>query len=309
MASTNQSPQYKKAESMYLSSQTNEEKLRWLEEMIKECPKHKSSEKMLANLKTRYIKLKEKIEGLKKSGKGKKEGIRKESMQAVIIGKTRTGKSSLISLLTNASPEISRSEEAMFTTESPVIGMMSFAGTSIQVIENPAIESEFYDKGLTNSADTLLLLISDFNQITEIEKELEKTNAKKIIVFNKIDSISENEARKISAKLQSKKYNFVLVSTKTKQGIEELKEKLFQSFDKIRIYTKEPGKNLDKSRDKPIILEKDSIVKDVAEKILKGFSLRIKETRIWGPSSKFAGQKVGLQHELKDLDVVEFKTK
>lgn len=60
MASTNQSPQYQKAESMFLEAKTNEEKLRWMEEMIKEAPKHKSSEKMVANLKTRYIKLKEK---------------------------------------------------------------------------------------------------------------------------------------------------------------------------------------------------------------------------------------------------------
>ena len=60
MASTNQSPQYQSAEAMFLQAQTNEERLRWLEEMIRECPKHKSSEKMLANLKTRYIKLKKK---------------------------------------------------------------------------------------------------------------------------------------------------------------------------------------------------------------------------------------------------------
>ena len=46
-----------------------------------------------------------------------------------------------------------------------------------------------------------------------------------------------------------------------------------------------------------------------AEKILKGFSSKIKESKIWGPSSKFPGQQVGLQHELKDLDIVEFKTR
>jgi len=39
------------------------------------------------------------------------------------------------------------------------------------------------------------------------------------------------------------------------------------------------------------------------------FSNQIKETKIWGPSSKFSGQIIGLKHKLKDLDVVEFKTK
>src|SRR6266498_1799511 len=107
MASTNQSPQYQKAQAMFLQSKTNEEKFRWLEEMIRECPKHKSSEKMLANLRTRYIKLREKIESQKKVSKGSgKPGIKKEEMQAVIIGFTNSGKSSLLSLLTNAKPEI-----------------------------------------------------------------------------------------------------------------------------------------------------------------------------------------------------------
>ena len=95
------------------------------------------------------------------------------------------------------------------------------------------------------------------------------------------------------------------MSVKTGKGIEELKEKLFPLFGKIRVYTKEPGKEKTK---RPLIFKPGAIIEDVAEKILKGFSKKVKETKIWGPSSKFSGQKVGLKHKLKDLDVVEFKT-
>jgi len=157
-----------------------------------------------------------------------------------------------------------------------------------------------------DTADTILILINNLSEIPEIEKEISKSPAKRIIVYNKIDKLSEKEQRKISSTLQSKKYNFVLISTKNKKGIEELKNKIFQSFDKIRIYTKEPGKQ---KSPKPIIMKPNSTVKDVAEKILKGFSEKVKETRIWGPSSKFAGQKIGLKHQLRDMDIVEFKTK
>ncbi|HUW44090.1 MAG TPA: GTPase [Bacillota bacterium] len=302
MASTNQSPQYQKAESKFLDAQTDEERIRYLEEMIRECPKHKSSEKMLANLKTRYKKLKEKLVRMKKSGKGKKEGIRKEEMQAIIVGFTNSGKSSLLSILTNAKPTIS---DIKFSTTHPLIGMVPYAGTQIQLIENPAIDSEFYDKGIVHTADTLLVLISDLKDLEKIRSKI-NSKAKQIIVFNKIDNLNEAEKRKISANLQSKKYNFVLISTKTNDWLEELKNKLFQSFGKLRIFTKEPGKERSQ---KPIILKPDSTIKDVAEKILKGFSDKVKEIRIWGPSSKFPGQIVGLNHELKDLDVVEFKTR
>ncbi len=298
----NAHPEYIAAEGEYLHAQTPEEKIEKLKKMISLAPAHKGGENLRANLKTRLKKLLEKQQKEKKSHKGKK-GIKKEDMQAVIIGFSNSGKSSLLSLLTNAKPGIS---ELKLSTTFPIIGMMSYQGTQIQLIENPPLESENYDKGLTNSADVLIMLITNLGQIKEIHPHLEKAQGKKIIVFNKIDLLDENEKRKISSTLQSKKYNFVLISSRDKEGIEELKEKIFKGFNKIRVFTKEPGKE---KSNKPVILNPGSNVKDIAEKILKGFSKNVKETKIWGPSSKFPGQKVGLTHILKDLDVVEFKTR
>jgi uncharacterized protein len=272
--------------------------------MISFLPGHKGAEKLRAQIKLRYKRLKEKVAKEKKSKKGgSKVGIKKEDLQAAIIGKTGTGKSSLMTLITNAKPTIGKHD---FTTKMPVVGMTNHKGVGIQMIEVPAIESEYYDKGIVNSADSVIVLITNIFQIPEIEKKTERVPGRKIWAFNKIDLFSENEKRKLSATLSSKRYDFVLISAKTGEGIEELKEKLFQSFGKIRIYTKEPSQKEKSSR--PIILYPESTVKNVAEKILKGFSSKVKETRIWGPSSKYPGQVVGLTHRLKDMDVVEFRT-
>ncbi len=303
---TNVHPEYAYAEKEYLVAESDEEKLRTMEKMISFVPKHKGAENLRAQLKLRYKKLKEKIAAEKKTKKSARQGtgIKKEDLQAAIIGKTGTGKSSLLSLLTNAHPEIA---DYNFTTKKPIVGMMDYNGVAIQLIEVPAVESEYYDRGVANSADSILLLITNLSQIAEVEKKLDKFTGKKIIVFNKTDFLPENEKRKISATLQSRKYNFILISSQTGEGTEQLKEKLFQSFGKIRVYTKQPNEK-QKAR-KPLILYPDSTVKDVAEKILKGFSNKIRETRIWGPSSKYSGQVVSLNHKLKDLDVVEFKTR
>jgi len=305
MASTNQSPQYQKAEVKFLNAKTDAERVIYLEEMIRECPRHKSSEKMLANLKTRYIKLKEKLERREKTkrGKGKYKGIKKDDMQAVIVGFANSGKSSLLSALTNAEIDVAPYE---FTTKKSEVGMLDYNGVNIQLIEIPAFKSEYYDRGIVNTADTILILVDKMEQIEEIKKEMDRSNRKQIIIFNKSDLLSDEQKRKIMANLQSRKYNFVLVSAKTFSGFDLLKEKIFQSFGKIRVYTKEPGKEHSK---KPVILEQGNTTGSLAEKILHGFSKKIKETKIWGPSSKFSGQKVGLKHELKDLDIVEFKTK
>jgi len=52
-----------------------------------------------------------------------------------------------------------------------------------------------------------------------------------------------------------------------------------------------------------------SLVEDVAKIIFKGNLKVIKKVRIWGPSSKFGGQEVGIKHVLKDKDIVEFSTR
>ena len=50
-------------------------------------------------------------------------------------------------------------------------------------------------------------------------------------------------------------------------------------------------------------------VEDAARIIFNGKLDIIKRLRIWGPSSKFGGQEVGIKHELKDKDTLEFQTK
>jgi len=299
----NAHPDYIIAEREYFEAQSLDDKIEKLKKMISCAPSHKGAEKLRAQLRARLKTFLEKKEKNRKTGKGSKVGIKKEGMQAAIIGKTNTGKSSLLARLTNASPKIA---EYSFSTKNPHLGIMFFEGTSIQLIDLPPVESEYFEKGLANNSDVLLLTITSISQIKEIEKDLEKATKKRIILFTKSDLLTEEEKRKINATLCSKKYNFVITSSQTGEGIEEIKNKLFQSFEKIRIYTKEPGKEKSK---KPIVLEKESMIKEVAEKILKGFSKKVKETKIWGPSSKFPGQKVGLNHKLMDLDVVEFKTK
>lgn len=298
--------EYMNAEAKFLSAKTDEEKLAALEEMMTTMPKHKSAESLRKNIRTRYKKLKQKLETeqKKKKAASKRLGIKKGEMQAVLIGLTNTGKSSLLSCLTNAAPEIGNYQ---YTTKIPILGTLDYEGTKIQLIDLPAIENELCDQGIVNTADTLLIVIDDTEQITKITPFLEKASSVRIIVFNKIDLLTEQEKRKIEARLKSNKYNYVLVSCKTKENLEQLKEILFRSFGKIRIYTKEPGKHVD--RNDPMVLPINSTVKQAAEKILHGFSSQIKQTRVTGPSSKFPNQKVGLEHVLKDKDIVEFYVK
>lgn len=302
----NASPEFSHAEIKFDKAQTDEERVMALEEMIRTMPQHKSAESLRSNLRTRYKKLKEKIKTKgKKSGSGNKPTIKKESMQATIIGFPNSGKSSLFENLTkNKNSTIS---DIAFSTYAPLVAMMEFEDTKVQVIDSPPFPNE--DKSTLNTTDTLLITIDKLSQIAESEKYLQKSIAKRIYIFTKIDLLNETEERKLDATLRSKYKNidYLLFSntSHTNEELKLLKQKIFSSFPIIRIYTKEPKKE---STGIPMILPVGSTAKNVAEKIIKGMSKKLRKTRIWGPSSKFPGQLVGLDHILKDKDTVEFQT-
>jgi len=298
----NAGPEYFSAEKRYLMAQTLDEKIFYLQEMIRAAPKHKSSEKFVAELRTRLIKLKEKLEKRAKTGKGKK-GIRKEGYQCALIGLTNSGKSALLAKLTNALPFISPYQ---YTTKSPEIGTMDYEGVRAQIVDLPSIGSEFFDKSIAHTADSLLIVIESLSDLGKINPYIARAVGKKIIVFNKADLLSREELRKLQETIKSKKLNAIITSTINNLGILELKEKIFHEMNVIRVYTKEPNK---KKSEIPVVLPVGSTVKDVAESILHGFSAKIKETRLTGPSSKFPNQKVGIKHILKDKDIIEFHTK
>lgn len=292
--------EYFDAEKKYLSAKTLDEKIEKLEELIRVAPKHKGAENLLAELKTRLKKLKEKEEKGKKVGKGKK-GIRKEGFQVALIGKTNSGKSTLLSKLTNANPKISG---GLFTTTSPELGTMHYDGIKAQIVDLPSVGSKEFDYNVVNNADCLILVVERIEDLEEVDKVLVKATGKKILAVNKIDLLDEGGKRKLNDKCRSKRLNCILISGESGEGLEELRKKIFECMGVIRVYMKEPGKEASKI---PMVLKEGSCVKDVAESIYKGFSLKVRETKLTGPSGKFANQKVGLMHVLKDKDIVEFK--
>lgn len=296
--------EYANAESRYQSAQTDQEKLAALEEMLRTMPKHKGSENLKANLSTRYKKLKQEIAKSKKKSKGK-PGIKKQELQAILIGLTNSGKSSILKSITNANPQIA---SYGFTTTNPEIGTLNYQGCNIQIIDLPPLNSPSFNKSILSSADTYLLVVEKISEIPFILEHIKQNReTTKIVVFNKIDQYPEDIKRKISETLKSKRYNHVIISAKTGEGLEELKEKIFESFPIIRVYTRHQGKN-PKNKDRPVVLHLNSTLEDVAEKILHGYSKKVKYAKITGPSAKFKNQKVGLKHIVMDKDVVEFVT-
>lgn len=126
---------------------------------------------------------------------------------------------------------------------------------------------------------------------------------KSILIVNKIDLVDESERKKIKKKLNPD----LLISASKNYNITKLKDLIIEKLDLMRIYTKEINKKPDLKE--PIVIMRNSKVKDICLSLHKDFVDRFKYARVWGKSVKFKGQLVGIDHILKDEDIIEIHIK
>ena len=69
----------------------------------------------------------------------------------------------------------------------------------------------------------------------------------------------------------------------------------------IRVWLRKDGA----TDEEPIALDPGSTVADVADSIHHDLASSFSGARVWGPSARFEGQRVGRDHEVSDGDVVE----
>ncbi len=322
----NLTPQYLEAEVKFKQAKTTSEKIKALEVMMAVIPKHKGTERLRGQLKSRMAKLKEELQKRPTVGRAEQAyNIKREgAAQVVLLGIPNSGKSCLLSQITNASSEVA---DYPFTTQKPIPGMMKFENLQIQFVDTPPIQLDHLEPGFSNlvrNADGLLLLVDltddPISQMEILLEELSRMRIKAVgkgpisfmeggwvylralLVGNKCDVKNAMEAyQKIENRFKSD-FPILPISAKEKMNLDELKKEIYQLLDIIRVYTKVPGKEPD--RTEPVILKKGSTVEDVALSIHKDFLAKFRYAKIWG-SGKFDGQMVKKDFLVNEGDVIE----
>ncbi|MDY6789120.1 MAG: GTP-binding protein [Candidatus Nanohaloarchaea archaeon] len=118
-------------------------------------------------------------------------------------------------------------------------------------------------------------------------------------VVNKLDQIGGEEKQDIEDEFGE----VVFISAEEGINLDEFREKVFERLELMRVYLKKKGGDVD--REEPLILRKGDTVEDLCNELHDKFLEKFKHARVWGDSAKFEGQQVGLDHVLKDEDVVE----
>jgi len=317
-------PQYFEAEKRFRQAKTVPEKIAALEDMLAIMPKHKGTDHLKADLRRRIAKLTQSAD--KKSATQRASMvIQKEgAAQIVVIGPPNVGKSQLVANLTNASPTVA---EYPFTTYAATPGMMEFENIQIQLIDTPPLVANATESWLSVTlirADALLVMVDLSNdplsqmeavtaqledmrigigvQRTEEEPNRISRQKKAIIIGNKIDLDEVDQNYTELQELYQDELPVTAISAQKGTGLEELKLKIYQMLNIIRVYTKTPGQQPDLTD--PIILDRGSTLGDAAAGVHKDFRAKLKYARLWG-SGKHDGLMVKKEHILVDGDIIE----
>ena len=255
----NLSPEYKAAEAAFRKAHDPQERLAGLREMLRTIPKHKGTDHLQADMKTKIAKLKKQVETPKKAG-----GTRQATLQDYV---EREGAGQIILIgPPNARPTVG---DYPYTTREPLAAMMTFESIQLQLIDTPPISTEQYENYLGNlirNADIVLLVcdLTDPKMIESIQVVLQILEEKRIILKPQIDREPEDPRYKYQktlicahkcedecesgiSRLKDRFPDFKIVTTSILEDgtLDQLKRALYESLAIIRVFTKQIGKEVD----------------------------------------------------------------
>lgn len=320
-------PEYFEVEKKLRTARTPQEKIDIYNKLISIIPKHKGTEKLIALYRAKIAKAKDEMSRrpaatrhaplfkIEKQGAG----------QIVFIGPPNSGKSLLIKKLTGAEVEVA---DYPFTTRYPAPYMMPFENIRVQLIDTPPITEDYLESWmpeLIKIADAVALVIdlssSEAAEKTDTLKRIlsgkkieliaadqevppDKINQlkKSLLIANKADTVGAVNTFEEMNLLLSLPFDRIVVSALLEQGLEELRRKLFEILQVVRVYSKPPGKKPDLSS--PFTLSRGSKVLDLARAVHKDFAEKLVYARIWN-SSGLDGLRINRDYVLSDNDIVE----
>jgi len=336
----NLSPEYKDAQEKFRKAREPHEKLEWLREMLRTIPKHKGTEHLQAEIKTRIKEFGDEAGGSKKGAVrgGPDLTVRHEgAAQVVLVGPPNAGKSSLHARLTGSHAVVG---PYPFSTKHPLPGMLAHEDVQFQLVDLPPVAADYMEpwmSGTLHNADAAALVVdlSDpacVEQLAAVEsrlgekrvslvpragasaslagedsdEELDPFRARlpALLLANKADLFPDPGGElAVFREIAPDPFDSLAVSAETGAGLAAVGSALFSLLGIVRVYSKIPGHPPDMGR--PFTLRGGGSVRDVALQVHRGMAAELKFARVWGRSAEFGGQLVSAAHAVADRDVIE----
>ncbi len=236
--------------------------------------------------------------------------VRREgAAQIALVGPPNVGKSSLLQALSEI--QIKTGDYA-FTTLRPTPALTRIGGVLVQLVEIPGlIEGAAEDRGggrallgVLRSADAIVYCArvdGDPGEVAVVRAEVAAAGIEKpsLLAATRADEAASGAVERLAAAVPD--LQVVPVSILDEASLDAIRDAIWRLTGLIRIRLHTNGV----TEDEPIALEPGATVADVADWVHHDLAAAFSRARVWGPSARFDGQRVGREHVVEDGDAVE----
>jgi ribosome-interacting GTPase 1 len=236
--------------------------------------------------------------------------VRREgAVQVALVGPPNVGKSSLLQALSEIQI---RTGDYAFTTLRPVPALTRIEGVLVQLVEIPGlIEGASEDRGggrallgVLRAADAIVYCAhagTDPRELAVVRDEVALAGIDRpaFVAATRADEAPPGAVEALAAALPG--VDVLAVSVLDEASLDALRARIWRLTGLIRVFLRANG-SID---EEPLALHPPATVIDVADAVHHDLAAEAVGARVWGPSARFAGQRVGREHEVRDGDVVE----
>ncbi len=128
-----------------------------------------------------------------------------------------------------------------------------------------------------------------------------------ICLVNKVDLAGEEKYKEVEEWLKTQGFDAIPMAAAKGWGVDKAKDFIYENLHFISVYLKPRGKEADLQE--PLIVKQDTDIGLVCDMLHREFRKKFRYSYVWGKSAKFPGQTVGLDHKLKDGDILTIVTR
>jgi small GTP-binding protein len=236
--------------------------------------------------------------------------VRREgAAQIALVGPPNVGKSSILQALSEIQI---KTGDYPFTTLRPVPALTRIKGVLVQLVEIPGLIGGAADDrgggrallGVLRSADAIVFCARAGyapDDLRAVHEELARAEIVKpaVLAVTRADEASADDIDRLA--LAFPDLEMVRVSILDPASLDALRGAIWGLTGLIRVYLRANGA----TADEPLALEPGATVADVADSVHHELGASFSGARVWGPSARFEGQRVGREHLVQDTDTVE----